>query len=516
MYPISSGQGSAPTAQIAQFRSDGFSAQTGLRIQFFSDDFARAFGMPRARLINMISEATPLREERPYVPLVGLRELRYSRPGLTTGYNNGTGPIRGVFLAPPGLGGMPIEISGTGIYNVFTGASLGTLPGTDMARFAASASQMVLVASGNAYLCDATTGGSFAPIVNAVLPPVSDVAYLAGRFVYPASGSNRFYYSEINDAANQTGLDFATNETLADVTVGVASLNDELVFFGTRHIEFWNTAADANAPFQPIEGRGYARGCVAQGSIAYADNSLFWVGENRVVYRSGNTPGRVSSNSIEDALRQCPSIGALTAFTATFEGHEFYVLNVPAIGSFAYDISRIGTTVSTYGDSYARGEWDEWQSWQKPTFRGRCALQLDHGHMLVGDDSTNDLWSMQTGIYTDAGGPMTRQASAFIKIEEGNPRCTALVLHCVTGVGNPVDPGSAPVAEMRYSDDLGRTFGDWRAAPLNPVGVYGPPRAMWQRLGVMRAPGRLVEVRCSDPVNAVYSHLELNPVRPAL
>jgi hypothetical protein len=40
------GQGSAPAAQIAQFRSDGFSAQTGLRIPFFSDAFSRAFGFP--------------------------------------------------------------------------------------------------------------------------------------------------------------------------------------------------------------------------------------------------------------------------------------------------------------------------------------------------------------------------------------------------------------------------------------------------------------------------------------
>ena len=133
----------------------------------------------------------------------------------------------------------------------------------------------------------------------------------------------------------------------------------------------------------------------------------------------------------------------------------------------------------------------------------------------MGDDTTNDVWSMQMGVYTDAGGPLKRQASAFIKIEEGTPRNTALVLHCVMGVGNAVAQGSQPVVEMRYSDDLGRTFANWRAAPLGPIGGYGPPRAMWQRLGNMRAPGRLVEVRCSDPVNVVFSHLELNPVAPA-
>ncbi len=510
----SNGQGSAPTTQISQFRSDGITAQTGLRIPFFSDDFARAFGMPSARLINMISEATPLREERPYVPLVGLREIRYSRPGLLANLNIGSGPIRGIFSAPPAFGSGLVIVSGGSAYDQ-NGTNLGAIGGGKAVKFAASASQMVLVAGGTAYLFDATTGGQFVPIVNGVLPPVRDVAYLAGRFVYVATGTNRFYYSEINDAGNETGLDFASAETLADVTQGVATLNDELVFFGTEHIEFWNTSSDADAPFQPIEGRGYQRGCASRFSIAFADNSLFWLGDNRVIYRSGSAPSRVSSNAIEDKLRQCGSIANATALVATFEGHEFYALNLPGIGTYAYDISRIGASVSTYGDSSLRGEWDEWQSWGQPTFRGACALAVNDGQALVGDDATGDVWSMQMGVYTDAGGPLTRQASAFVKIEEGAPRCTGLVLHCVMGVGNATGLGVNPTVEMRYSDDLGRTFSRWLGAPLNPVGVYGPPRAMWQRLGTMRAPGRLIEVRCSDPVNVVFSHLELNSVGPA-
>ncbi|MBV8593670.1 MAG: hypothetical protein JOZ27_05135 [Caulobacteraceae bacterium] len=105
----------------------------------------------------------------------------------------------------------------------------------------------------------------------------------------------------------------------------------------------------------------------------------------------------------------------------------------------------------------------------------------------MGDDTTNDVFTLQEGVYQDAGGPLVRQASAFIKIEEGQPRCDNLVLHCVTGVGNAVDPGSVPMAEMRYSDDQGRTFGKWRAAPIGPQGVY--PSVWWSRLGTRRMSG---------------------------
>jgi hypothetical protein len=89
------GEGSAPASQIAQFRSDGITSSTGLRIPFLADSFSRAFGFPDVRPINMLSEETPLREERPYVAFVGLREVQYSRPGLVAGYNWGSGPIRG-------------------------------------------------------------------------------------------------------------------------------------------------------------------------------------------------------------------------------------------------------------------------------------------------------------------------------------------------------------------------------------------------------------------------------------
>ena len=189
------------------------------------------------------------------------------------------------------------------------------------------------------------------------------------------------------------------------------------------------------------------------------------------------------------------------------------MLNVPAVGTYAYDISRIGTQAQAYGDSYERGEWQEWQSWGQPTFRGQVGVMMN-SVAFVGDNATNDLWTMQVGVYSDANGPFTRMASAFIKIEEGQPRCQNIVLHGVVGQGLASGPGSSPLVEMRWSDDQGRTFSDWRAATLGRGGAYRV-RAFWQRLGLLRAPGRLVQVRVSDPVNVVFSHLELNASRPA-
>src|SRR5947208_5230738 len=104
---------SAPANQIAQFRSDGFTANTGLRVPFYTDLFDRANGLPPTPLVNQIVEATPLREEGPYRAAVGLREVHYSRPGLVLNASRGTGPCRGLFSQAGVFAGQFFMASGT-------------------------------------------------------------------------------------------------------------------------------------------------------------------------------------------------------------------------------------------------------------------------------------------------------------------------------------------------------------------------------------------------------------------
>jgi hypothetical protein len=507
MRIMADGQGSAPAAQIAQFRADGFTAASGLRVPFFSDGFARAYGFPDVRLINMLSEATPLREERPYTPLVGLREVRFRRPGLRRWASVGGGPIRGLHYQA-GEEALYV-VSGTTLH--VNGAAFAEAPGADLARFAASENQVVLCAGGAALLIAVGSAGA-TPIEG--LPPVSNVAWLGGYFVFAVAGTDTFRYSAPGDGASAPALNFESAESAPDPIVALGVLDDELVAFGSQSVQFFTLGGDPDAPFTPAPGRNFQRGCLARDAVCFADNALVWVADNAVVYRSGASPARISSSSVEERIAACADPAAMTAFVATCAGHELYVLNVPGQGSFAYDFSRVGETLSTYGASGARGEWGAWASFARPLFRARCAA-AGPGAAWLGDDATGDVWTLDAAAFDDGGDPLTAQASAFIKIEEGTPRCANLVLHAVQGVGAAEGYAADPTVEMRYSDDLGATFTPWMAAPLGRQGRAGPPRAMWQRLGRFRAPGRLVEVRVSDPVNVAFSHLELNAARPA-
>jgi len=508
---------SAPSSQIAEFRSDGVSALTGLRVPFMSDAFSRQFGFPEALPINMIAEAAPHREERPYAAYVGLREIRYSRPGLVSAYTHTGSPVRGLTQSPPSLNSTLVMVCGHAVFDD-GGNSLGFITGNDLIRAAVSPTQVVIVADGQAWLYNLNGDNVFAPIPFSFSQPVSDVGFCAGRFIYTLVGSDKFYWSDVSDAASVDGLSFATAELRADANVAIGVLGDHILFLGSSTVEDWSpdtSSTDITAPsFTPNIGSGFAtRGCASRNTVQNLDNTVFWLGDDGMIYRAGSVPGPVSSPTIADKISQCATPSAINAFVCEFDGHPLYVLNIPGVGSYAYDCSRVGTIEGAYGDSTGRGQWAQWTSFGQQTFRGVGSAYV-RGTWFVGDDASGTVWSLAKGTYTDAAGPLTRGASAFIKIEEGSPRCNSLVLHCVQGVGLSSGPGSLPIVEMRWSDDLGRTFGAWRPSTLGVQGDYGA-RAFWQRLGQMRAPGRLVQVRCSDPVNVALSHLELNPARPA-
>lgn len=367
-----------------------------------------SMGLAEARLINLYAEKTPN----------GPGEFAlFPRPALVSAYSLGSGPIRGVFSQPGVFSGALFVVSATTAY-LSDGTNLGTIAGTDLVRWAASPTQLVCVANGLAYLYE---GSTFTQITDPDLPMVSDVFYLAGRFFYTVSGSDRFYFSEVRDAGNIDGLSFETAETLSDPNVGAAVLGDEGYFFGERTVEIWYATGDPDAPLQTSQGRQFDKGCASRDTIVKIDNAMHFLGHDRVVYRASGSPERVSGHGLEERLRRCTSIGSCTAFGATIDGHSLYVLNIPGQGSFCIDIES--------------KEPSEWTAFGKTVFRGRCAVLKD-GVNYVGDDTASTVWAMTPDVYLDGTDPVTFLGTAFAPNNSGKPiRCNNVVLQGARGVG---------------------------------------------------------------------------------
>ena len=438
----------------------------------------------RQRLVNMYSEPTP---QGPST------SVRIGRPGLYEATTRGQGPIRAIFLWKYGV---RVVVSGDTVYiNDF---AVGTIPNPDNmpVRWAISDDECVIISNNRPYY---VTPYDVTLIVNENLLNVIDVKFLGGRFVYVlGDGSGRYFFSASGDALTVDGLSFISAESDPDPISACEKLGDALVFFNTRTTEFHYTSADPAAPFQRSNGRRYDKGSKSPHSIVSCDNTLVFLGSDRKVYRAEAVPVVISNDDIADRTRRVTDeeLPNVTAFTVNFGNHEFYVMNLPDQGSWAYDFSQ--------------KVWAEWKSWNRDRFRVNVAQDN-----VLGDIHSGKLLGMDGQTFDDLGDPLERICSAFAPLRGRAVRNFNLALMCKRGVGLATGNGSSPHVEMRMSDNQDGDWTKWRPAPLGELGDRTRrAMALWTNLGAIIPPGRQYEFRCTDPVEFLPYELKYNEVRP--
>lgn len=443
------------------------------------------YGVVTGYLKNMFVEKTPMGPTP---------DARFSRPGLLYSFTAGSGPIRGMYQNAGAVGGSIYSVSDDEFYE--NDDLRGSLVTGDRARFAGSATQIVVVQGGNAYTWD---GVSFALVNDTDLPPgVYDVTYAFGRFIYAIQGTDTFYYSIIGDARQIDGLAFASAESSPDAIQAVTTLSDEIAFFGQNSVEWWTVTTDPDQPFQRTIGRRYDRGLYAQGSLQNIDNSLIWLGDDGIVYRTGNVPIRISTHSIEERIRKCTDTDDSSSLNISFDGHTFYGLSLPGIGTYLIDLSN--------------NTWAQWTSQGETEFRCRWNTKVADNNYL-GDSNSGKVFTLDPETYRDDEDfEIERVAAVFVPVDQGFVQNSSLMLQCRRGVGNSNEP--LPTVSMRYSDTA---TANWETSPgsvsIGGIGQY-EYKTTWRRLGRMQSPGRLFEFTCTDPVSVVYEAISLNFGRP--
>lgn len=436
-----------------------------MRLPLAAEAFDRRFGTPRAVLVNLYTEESregPTQSRR--VPRPGLKPLAILTPG----------PIRAIVFHM----GYRYVVSGTKVYRDNT--QIGVISGLRRVRHAQSDEELVMVAEGVAYLVGATV----TPITMPDADLISDVSFAAGRFVYVVQDSGKYRYSDIADAVTINDLNFASAESDPDNIVSVENLGDDLIFYGQNTTEWWSPTGDIAAPFVRNGGRRYDRGSAAQNTAVKLDNTIFWVGTAQQgadlqVYRAGGIPVAVSNEGIETALAACEDITLATAVAIVSTGHSFYVLNIPGVGSYAYDVKT--------------NLWGEWQSAGQETFRVQCGADG-----VFGDIDTGQLWTIDPDRRTDGSDTITRVVSSYLATEMGVYRLNAIRLHLKTGVGAT---GGSPVVEMRYATQGAENWSEWREGGIGAPGEH--PRVMWRQLGLVKPDGRAFEFRFTGDADFV-------------
>jgi len=403
------------------------------------------------------------------------------------------GPVQAVYAPNNATAGFPtlIAVAGNTVYSISgsRATALGNITGTDTrVAIASNFDRIAIVADGSLWLYGATKTSTANTFRHVAIPDgyrAVDVTTLDGYFIIAMSDGTYYWLVPGDDDFTGTvnALHFATAESQPDSLIGVEIWNGNILFLGSGSIEVWQTTGNADQPFQRTPNQGFQRGCLSRDTIRQIDNSVMWVGENAQVYRVAGVPQKISTIGIDERLKK--RTAAPSAWTFSYSGHLYYVLNIPGQGSFAYDLS---TQV-----------WSEFASEGNVTWRPHVGAS-NADTVICGDSTSGALWTV-IDAYTDAGTLIRRTTNASVAIVGGPVRNGSLA----------IDLGaSAPcTVNLRWADaDEYLTDQPWQALDAQA----GANVLTYRRLGQARAPYRQFEIEITDPVGVRISGARIGDV----
>lgn len=296
------------------------------------------------------------------------------------------------------------------------------------------------------------------------------LAYLAGYAIFNNPGTGQFYWTGLNDFSSVNALDFATAESIPDNLTTVFVEHDELWLPGPTSTEIWQLTGGADSPFAPFTNARLRRGTAAALSFAAEDNTVIFLGDDKIIYRAeGYIPVRISTEAIEDHIGDATANQIASAYSLIFtvKGRKFYVLTIPGHGSYMY---KFGSP-----SPWSRPSTYDSESWD---VIGSAGHNSDYYLTETG------ICTLQFGINQDEGGIFRRGVISSPGWNAGN-RFSIHSFMADVEVGR-APAGVEPELMLRVARD-GETLGNIRTRSLGTIGEY-TRRVIWRNCGQARKP----------------------------
>ena len=398
-------------------------------------------------------------------------------------------PVRGMIAAS----GVLYAAAGLSLYRIAADGSttaVGLLATTEgPVQLAENLTQLAAVDGPNGYVLDLDDNSFTAMAGN--FRGSHLVSVLDGYGVFAAPGG-QFYLSGLQDFTTFDALEFASTQSSIGDIVAMTVNHRELLILKERTGEVWVDSGGVDFPLSRNDGAALQIGCAAAQSLAVIDGVALWLSRDEtggigVSAMQTYQPQRVSMHALEEALAALPpeQIGAARAYAYASEGLSFYALQVPGLSTtWVYELRA--------GIWHERAEWIDGRHVQD---FGVCHAYAYGRHFIGGSDGT--VYALDTNANTSGGLPLVRERITPHNAapELSRRRFGSLQIDCNTGMG--LSDGSAGSMLLRYSDDGGMTWGNWRTLSLGAVGRYAA-RARATMLGSAR--DRVWHIRVTDPV----------------
>jgi hypothetical protein len=435
---------------------------------------------PPLALVNMLAE--PSMSDPEGVSLL-------SRPPMVEFASIGAGPINGTYQRPGLFGGDLFTVSGNTLYR--SGIAIGAINGSGPVSWASSRTELVLTRGQSAW---SFNGTNLAAVVFPDGANVRAVGFVAGLFLYARSGSDRWYWSALNDGRTIDGLDFATAESEPDELYDLKIIGDNLYLLGANSGEVWVLTGNTNLPFSRVIQRNLGRGVQGPGCAEVMDNTLIFIGSDAIVWRMEEVARRISDHALEEKIR---TSSAGQCFHWLFEGHLVFTVRLDQ-GTWGFDISA--------------GRWVELRTFSRENWAAICSTQVG-SEPLFGDSETGTVWQFGEldGTNEDAGEVAFERmftAGAPLK-SQPQPIANVLVDGNEGATQAESGQGSDPSLEMRYSRNGGRSWSGWRSSRFGAKGEFRR-LARYVQCGFFDPPGALLQFRMTDPAPLRVSSVRIN------
>lgn len=329
---------------------------------------------------------------------------------------------------------------------------------------------MVFDDTGNVLISDGATGYYWNGAVMVTVvhsTQIGPVAAQGGFGIFTVPGTAQFWVTNVNALSTIDPLNFATAESNPDNLLRCIVDHNELWLFGTRTVEIWSATGGADFPYTPFVNSHMERGCAAAFSVAKEDNTIYWLGDDKIIYRAdGYRPQRVSTHPIERLIADIPAsvIARADAFFYTMGGHKFYTLRFPDYLTLQYNI--------------ATGFWNVAKSWGYEDWRviGSAGGTTDYLMTDTGIVRLDNTINQDEGVICARSG-----MSAPIWADGKRIVFRSFYLDCEVG---RAATGITAQVMLRVARD-GETFGNERWRALGLTGNY-KRRVMWRNLGMGR------------------------------
>lgn len=394
-----------------------------------------------------------------------------------TGANRGSIRMAGVVYAV--FGDQFYRINSTG-----TATSLGTIAGTGLVSMATDQANIVIV-TGYGQPGYSYNGSALAVISDPDFPGADYVNYTGTYFTFAHAGG--WFISETG-TITFNALDFVGRAGETDILAQVVD-HGEVVNFHAEIIKVWVNTGNSDFAFELNGAALIERGTYAGRSVVKDDNTIFFLGNDLIVYRmDGYTPVVASDEGLNTSITNYITAGYSDdvrnayGFTYTDHGHKFYVLTIPNRGTHVVNI--------------ATGQSHKLQYWQSETHHAQ-SYQFCYGkHLIFGVNGNVYEWSRN---YKDDAGEiqLVTRRMTVVSLDDALLKFKSLKLIMDTGHGLAVGQGSDPQLMVRWYDDDGRAP---RAERQVSLGLMGQYRKSIKLTGLGAARRRTFEISQSDPV----------------